>query len=136
MVFNVFKYLAKKFNICKSIIGKYIPTPVKKEYSTMKNGMNTIRDRFLDNYTQASRNARLSGDTKPYAFTKGLTSAISQTPISRNEIPSLFAIAGGCSFPYPGTTEAGYVIGKVLTSKPVYNTGKKVISALPIFRKP
>lgn len=136
MVFNVFKYLAKKFNIFKSFAGKYIPTPVKTEYNTMKTGIDTIRNRFLDNYTQASRNARLSGSTKSYAFIEGLTSAIAQTRISRNEIPSLFAIAGGCSFPYPGTTEAGYVIGKVLTSKPVYNTGKRVISALPIFRKP
>lgn len=135
----MFKYLVKKFNIIKSFAGKYIPTPVKKEYKTMKSGMDTIRERFFDNYTQANRNAKLRGNTKIGAFTKGVTTAIADTHITKKEIPPLFAIAGGCSFPYPGTTEAGYVIGKVLTSKPatqVFKAGKKVVtnaySALPI----
>jgi len=126
----MFKVILKKYNIFKSFLGKYIPTPIKKEYKTMKNGIDTIADTFYTNYSKAKVNAKMRGKTSFIATQEGLTSAIAQTRITKNEIPPLFAIAGGCSLPYPGTTEAGYAIGKILTSKPaatVYTTGKKAV---------
>jgi len=126
----MFKFILKKYNIVKNFLGKYIPTPIKNEYKTMKNGMDAITDRFYTNYNKAKVNAKMRGKTSFIAAQEGLTSAIAQTRITKNEIPPLFAIAGGCSLPYPGTTEAGYAIGRILTSKPavkVYKSGKKAV---------
>ncbi len=126
----MFKFILKKYNIVKSFLGKYIPTPIKKEYKTMKNGIDEITDRFYTNYNNAKVNAKMRGKTSFIATQEGFTSAIAQTRITKNEIPPLFALAGGCSLPYPGTTEAGYAIGKILTSKPatkVYTTSKKAV---------
>ncbi len=139
----MFKYLVKKINTLKGFAVKYIPTSVKSEYKAMKNGIDTVRNNFFENYTLARRLTRLRGKTDVVAFTNGVTSAIAQTRITKNEIPSLFAIASGCSLPYPGTTEAGYVLGKVLTSKPaikVYNGCRRAVTgvyaSIPTVLKP
>lgn len=125
----MFKYFFKKFNAVKSFIGKYVPAPIKSEYHTMKNGIDDLTEKFHDNYFKANLSAKLRGKTKANAIAEGIVSAIGQTRITKNEIPPLFAIAGGCSF-YPGTTEAGYAVGKLLTSKPatkVLNISKKAV---------
>lgn len=139
----MFKCLIKNFNTLKGIVAKYIPTSVKSEYKTMKNGIDAIGDNFYKNYTHAHRIAKLRGNTKAMAVKEGLTSAIAETRITKNEIPSLFAIAGGCSFPCPGTTEAGYALGRILTSKPaikVYNGCRRVVtgaySSIPTVLRP
>lgn len=127
----MFKYFLKKFYVVKNFAGKYIPTPIKKEYKTMKNGMDDLTDKFFKNYYQARTRAKLQGRTKFGALNEGLVNAIAQTKITKKEIPPLCALAGACSFlPYPGITEAGYAIGKILTSKPaskIYTTSKKAV---------
>lgn len=139
----MFKCLVKNYNIVKNFLWKHLPNPVKCEYKTMKNGINALGDNFYKNYTHAHRVAKLRGNTKTMAVKEGLTSAIAQTCITKNEIPPLFAIAGGCSFPCPGTTEAGYALGRILTSKPAIKAYKGckravtgVYSSIPTVLKP
>lgn len=111
---------------------KYIPSLVKKEYKVMKNTTYNFRDKILSNYTSGVRKAQLQRKTPIEKFANGLNDVMVKTTLSEKEIPPLFALTGCVAFPYPGTMEAGYTLGKFVTSKPVMkviNSGKNVVTS-------
>lgn len=126
----MYKLILKNFNSAKSFLAIWLPSPVKKEYKLMKSGIDSFVEQFNENYYRASSLAKCQGKTRIGRIQEGVTTAIAKTHITKAEIPTIFAIAGGCAFPFPFTTEAGYAIGRIVTSKPavrVFNAGNNVV---------
>lgn len=123
------KYIQPIIDKTNGTVDKILPKFVKNEIKTMKSGVANLSGRFHDNYFIARKAPELRGMTRLNALHRSLGPALVKTSITKQDIPSLFAIAGGCSCPLPGTTEAGYIVGRLLTSKPagkIYSAGKNV----------
>lgn len=114
-----------------SKLEKYIPSPIKNEYKIMQDSTYKFRDKILENYTSGIRLAQMKKKTPAAKFVSGLNNVVAKTTIGKKEIPSMLALTGCVAFPYPGTMEAGYTVGRLVTSKPVMkvlNSGKNVLT--------
>lgn len=127
------KYLFKGISKVKNWaapLGKYIPNPIKKEVGKMYGGVNILRGKVKRSYYTGRLSAEMGGECRVKSFAKGLTSAVTSTKISREDIPSVFALTG-LACPMPLAMETGYTVGRLVSSKPVLrvlDTGKKAVN--------
>ncbi|MCM1340086.1 MAG: hypothetical protein NC191_10485 [Muribaculaceae bacterium] len=127
-VINGFKAIKK----CITTLEKVLPKPVKKEFNTMYGGVNNLRTRIRQNYYIGRLSEEILGSNKFISVAKGVKSALTTTKITQNEIPSLCALTGLAAVPLPGGMEAGYVVGRLATSKPAMkalSTGKNIVTS-------
>lgn len=116
----VLKPVLNSLNKVKTLVeplGRFIPECIKNEYKLMGRGVKTLRAKLDKSYTMGRLSAELLGNSRVTSVARGIGSAVTSTKITKNDIPSLFALTG-LATPIPLGMETGYTIGRLISSKP------------------
>lgn len=127
----MFKVLLKKANVLKEFLGHYVPAPVKNEVKLMKKGMNSIINRYDNNYYNSYMVSKLQGKNIYTAAGNSCFTTLKNMRIKKEEVPAVAGLVAG-ALPIPASSAIGYALARVATCNKavaMYHTGGSAVKS-------